>query len=218
MSNRDGSAQRDANRLLTGHLLENGSLRGYELMLEVRWKAGRMGVARKLSWIAAGYGSALGAAIAAVALNQLRMPADVNSGGMAAFGDMVLLVLAAGVFSLPATWFLLKLCLEKTPRTLLVAELLLAATGPASWVTIVSLSTAKPILAPAQGPVEALGAAIVWGAMPRIILGPIVIVIETMTLALARDRRVRAMLAAAMLLDLVPIGVFALHLVAATRS
>lgn len=137
---------------------------------------------------------------------------------MAAFADMVLFVLTAGVCSLPATWFLLKLCVETAPRALLVAELLLAVVGPASWIAIVSISTTGASPAPVHGPGNVFAAMILLGAMPRIILGPIVLVIEATTLALARDRRMRAVLAGAMLMDLVPISAFALHLVAATRS
>ena len=97
-----------------------------------------MRVAQKLALIAAGYGLSVGGGIAAVAVNELLIPDDIkqSSGGMVAFGDMIVFVLAAGVFSLAPTWFLLKLCVEKAPRTVLAAELLIAALGPASWLAV----------------------------------------------------------------------------------
>jgi len=97
-----------------------------------------MRIAKQLALIAAGYGLSVGGAIAAVAVNERLIPDAVkqSSGGMVAFGDMILFVLVAGFLSLAPTWFLLKLCVEKAPRTLLAAELLIAAIGPASWLTV----------------------------------------------------------------------------------
>jgi hypothetical protein len=85
-----------------------------------------------LALIAAGYVLSVGGGLAAVAVNELFMPADVaqTSPGMVAFGDMVLFVLVTGFLSLAPTWFLLKLLVEKTPRALLATELLIAADGP----------------------------------------------------------------------------------------
>ena len=90
---------------------------------------------KKLALIAAGYVVSVGAGFAAVTINEMRMPADVAQGspGMVAFGDMILFVLVAGFFSLMPTWFLLKLSVEKAPRTLLAIMLLVAVLGPASW-------------------------------------------------------------------------------------
>jgi len=53
----------------------------------------------------------------AVAANEAFMPASIaqTSGGMVAFGDMILFVLVAGFFSLAPTWFLLKLSVENAP-------------------------------------------------------------------------------------------------------
>ena len=88
-----------------------------------------MSTAKRPTLIAAGYALSVGAGFAAVAVNELFMPADVaqTSPGMAAFGDMILFVLVAGFVSLVPTWFLLKLFVEKAPRTLLAIELLIAA-------------------------------------------------------------------------------------------
>ncbi len=97
-----------------------------------------MTVAKKLTSIGAGYALALAGGLAAVALNDMRIPADVQqtSGGMVAFGDMIVFVLASGFFSLLPTWFLLKLCVEKVPRVLIAVELLAAVLGPVSWFTV----------------------------------------------------------------------------------
>jgi hypothetical protein len=60
-----------------------------------------MRTAKRLALIAAGYAFSVGAGLAAVALNELLMPADAaQSSGMAAFGDIILFVLVAGFFSL----------------------------------------------------------------------------------------------------------------------
>jgi hypothetical protein len=74
-----------------------------------------MSTAKRLALIAAGYALCVVAGLAAVAVNELRMPADVAQGspGMVAFGDMILFVLVAGFFGLAPTWFLLKLFIAK---------------------------------------------------------------------------------------------------------
>ena len=97
-----------------------------------------MRVANKLALIVAGYGLSVCGGIAAVAVNESLIPDDIQqtSGGMVAFGDMILFVLASGILSLAPTWFLLKLCIEKVPRTLITAVLLFAAIGPASWLAV----------------------------------------------------------------------------------
>ena len=59
---------------------------------------------------------------------------------------MIPLVLITGYFSLGATWF----PLNCSPRTLLTAELLLAAMGPVRWVavtvTATTMTRARPSL------------------------------------------------------------------------
>jgi hypothetical protein len=72
----------------------------------------------------------------------------------------------------------------------------------------------------ASGPVPAsvpqvVGLLIAFGAIPRIVLGPVVLVIEVVTFVLIRTRLARMLLAAAMLLDIIPLGIFALHMAAA---
>jgi len=178
-----------------------------------------MSTAKRLALIAAGYALSVAGGFAAVAVNELLMPADIaqTSGGMVAFGDMILFVLAAGVLSLAPTWFLLKLSIEKAPRALLATELLIAAMGPASWLAMVSPwgGTSGPSR-PLAGS-ELLGLLIAFGAIPRIVAGPVIVVIEGATFLLARGRVTRALLAAAMLMDLVPLSIFALHLARATH-
>ena len=147
------------------------------------------------------------------------MPADIaqTSGGMVAFGDMILLVLVAGFFSLAPTWFLLKLAVEKAPRALLATELVIAAIGLASWLTMLYLAIgSSPTNLPGTAN-ELLGLLIAFVAIPRIVFGPILLVIEGVTFLLARAPVTRALLAAAMLMDLVPLSLFALHLARATR-
>ena len=82
--------------------------------------------------IAAGYALSVGGGLAAVAVNELFMPADVaqTSPGMVAFGDMVLFVLVTGFFSLAPTWFLLWIRIQPHPRV--KAALEPAPTAPSS--------------------------------------------------------------------------------------
>jgi hypothetical protein len=175
-----------------------------------------MSRAKKLALIAAGYALAIAGGVGAVVINELLTPDDIaqSSGGMDAFGDMILFVLVVGVFGLTPTWFLLKMCVQKAPRALLAVLLLLAAIGPVSWLTIVHLNGAS---APSLPQAEWLGPLISFGAMPRIVVGPILVVVEGLVFCLAKDRVARALLGAAMLMDLVPLGEFALHLFGAIR-
>ena len=178
-----------------------------------------MRTAKKLALIAAGYALSVAGGVAAVAVNELRMPADIaqTSPGMVAFGDMILFVLAAGFFSLAPTWFLLKLSVEKAPRALLTTELLIAAMGPVSWLAMIAMAVTTPAGGPSlpnvpQAAKELLGLLIAFGAIPRIVVGPVLVVIEGVTFFLVREGTARALLAAAMLMDLIPLGIYALHL------
>jgi hypothetical protein len=176
-----------------------------------------MGTAKKLALITAGYILALCGGLAAVAINELRIAEDIKetSGGMVAFGDMVLFLLAVGFLSLVPTLFLLKLCVEKMPRTLVVIELLIAAMGPASWLAVVYLGRgANPAnLPPAVG--ELLALFVPFGAISRMVLGPVLLVIEAVTFFLIRGRTIRALLTVAMLMDIIPLSMFALNMVRA---
>ncbi len=173
-----------------------------------------MSTAKRLGLIAAGYALALAGGSAAVAVNEFFMPADIaaTSPGMVAFGDMILFVLAAGFFGLAPTWFLLKLWVERAPRTLVATELLMAAIGPVSWLAVVSVAGGPPGANAPQALWALLGLLLAFAAIPRIVAGPVLVVIEGVTFLLVRARGRRALLAAAMLMDLVPLGMFALHM------
>jgi len=58
-------------------------------------------------------------------------------------------------------------------------------------------------------------ATIAFGAIPRIVFSPVLLVIETVTFFLVRGRVAQSLLAGAMLMDLVPLNMFMLHLAAA---
>jgi hypothetical protein len=178
-----------------------------------------MSAAKKLALIGTGYALSVVVGLAAVAVNELRMWADVGqtSDGMAAFGDMILFVLVAGFLGLAPTWFLLKLFVEKAPRALLATELLIAAIGPASWLAVTYLADGPSLPNLPQAVSQPLGLLITFGAIPRIVFGPVLLVIEGVTFLLARERVARALLAAAMLMDIIPLSMFALHLARATR-
>jgi hypothetical protein len=170
-----------------------------------------MSTAKKLALIALGYALSVAAGIALVAVHELVV--GQNSDGMVAFGDMILFVLAAGFFSLVPTWFLLKLSIEKAPRALLAAVLLVAAIGPPSWLAVAYMSDTRAPNLP-QAADELLGIFIAFVAMPRIVAGPVLLVVEGTAFLLTRARVTRGLLAAAMMMDLVPLGMFALHLAA----
>lgn len=176
-----------------------------------------MTIAKKLTLIGAGYALAVAGGLAAVAVNEMRIPADIQqaSGGMVAFGDMIVFVLATGFFSLLPTWFLLKLCLEKIPRVLIAAELLAAVLGPVSWLVVRWMAAGPDPRALPQEFGQLLGVFIAFGAIPRIVFGPVLVMIEGATFFFARERPTRVLLGAAMLMDVVPMSIFALHMTAA---
>ncbi len=178
-----------------------------------------MSMAKRLALIAAGYALCVVAGFAAVAVNELRMPADVAQGspGMVAFGDMILFVLVVGFVGLVPTWFLLKLFIAKAPRALLAIVLLVAALGPVSWLAVRHMAGGlnPPNVPEAVGAL--LGLFIAFVAIPRMVLGPVLLVIEAVAFLLVRGPVTRALLVAAMLMDLVPLGMFALHMLRATR-
>ena len=177
-----------------------------------------MSAAKKLTLIAVGYALSVAGGVTAVAVNELSISADVaqSSGGMVAFGDMIVFVLGAGFFSLAPSWFLLKLCVEKAPRALVAAQLLIAVTGPASWLAVAYLTGAHGPNPPQAGS-QLLGLLIAFGAIPRIVAGPVVLVVEGATFLLAKERVTCALLAAAMLMDLVPLSMYVLHLAGVTH-
>jgi hypothetical protein len=125
-------------------------------------------------------------------------------------------VLVAGFVGLAPTWFLLKLFIEKAPRALLAIVLLAAAMGPASWLAVRHIAGGPlPPNAPAAVS-QLLGLFVAFVAIPRMVFGPVLLVIEAAAFLLVRERMTRALLAVAMLMDLVPLGMFALHMMRAT--
>ena len=174
----------------------------------------RVSVGKKLVLIAVGYALSVAGGIAAVAVNELLIPDDIRetSGGMVAFGDMVLFVLAAGFFSLAPTWFAVKLAIEKAPRVLLAAQLLVGAIGPVSWLAVRWMAPGPSTRSLPEALSGALGLLIAFGAIPRIVLGPVLITIEGVAFFLVREPLTRALLAATMLMDLVPLSMYAWHM------
>jgi hypothetical protein len=168
-----------------------------------------MRVATQLVLIAAGYGLAIACGVAAAIVHGL---VEQSSGGMGAFGDMVLFVMIAGFLGLAPTWFLLRLLLAKAPRVLLAALLLLAAIGPLSWLALTGADNANLPHAPAG----LRSAFTPFGAMLRIVAGPVLLVVEGVAFLLTQERLTRAILAAAMLMDLVPLGIFGLYFAGVT--
>jgi len=178
-----------------------------------------MSTAKRLGWIVAGYVLAFAGGVAAVMVNEALMPAEISqtSGGMVAFGDMVLFVLVTGFIGLLPTFLLLRLWLEKSPRTLLAALLIPAAIGPLAWLSVTAMAaTTTPGGPSLQNLTETsrvlIGTLIAFVAIPRMVLGPVLIVVEGITVVMVRTRRTRLLLAGAMLLDIVPLGLFALHM------
>jgi len=85
---------------------------------------------------------------------------------------MILFVLVTGFIGLVPSWFLLKLFVEKAPRTLLAIELLARALAPASWLAVTSLvSNSDPN--PPQAIAQLLGLFIAFVAIPRMVSGPV---------------------------------------------
>jgi hypothetical protein len=178
-----------------------------------------MSTAKRLALIAAGYVLSVVAGFAAVTVNELRMPADVAQGspGMVAFGDMILFVLVTGFVGVVPTWFLLRLFIAKAPRALFAIVLLVAAMGPVSWLAVRHMASGLHPPNPPEAVGALLGLFIAFVGIPRMVLGPVVVVIEAVTIFLVHGRVTRALLAVAMLMDLVPLGMFAFHMLRATR-
>src|SRR5262249_5770512 len=137
----------------------------------------RMSTLKALALAAAGYALSIGWGLVAVAINELLIPADTaqSSSGMVAFGDMILFVLVTGFFSLAPTWLLLKLFIERAPRVLLVALLLIAALGPVSWLVMTTMAMTTPEGGPSRFPdwpqtvTLLIGLFITFGAIPRMV-------------------------------------------------
>jgi hypothetical protein len=175
-----------------------------------------MSTAKTLGLVALGYALAVACGIGLVAVNEMRMSEDIAEGspGMVAFGDMILFVVAVGVFGLVPTWFLLRLAVAKAPRLVLGALLLIAVSGPPSWLAVMLLAGTPPPNPMGSAP-ELVGLLIAFAAIPRIVAGPVVMAIEAGALLLLPGRVTRALLAAAILMDLVPLTLYALRMAGA---
>lgn len=172
-----------------------------------------MSLPKKLALIALGYVLALAAGFGAVTVNELLMPPDISKGspGMVAFGDMILFVLVTGFIGLVPTLFLLKLAIDKAPRASLAVLVVVALAGPLSWLTMKLLAGGPPSGTPSAF-LRFLGPLIAFGAIPRIVAGPVLVVAEGLAMLLVRQRTMRIILAAAILMDLVPFGLYALYM------
>ena len=83
--------------------------------------------------------------------------------------------------------------------------------GLVSWLAVTSLAGRSGPNVP-ETIAQLLGPFIAFVAIPRMVLGPIFLVIEGVTFILLHTRVARALLAVAMLMDVVPLGMFALHM------
>ena len=175
-----------------------------------------MSVPKKLALIALGYVLSLVAGCGAVTVNELLMPSDISQGspGMVAFGDMILFVLVTGFVGLIPTLFLLRLAIDKAPRASLNALILVALAGPLSWL-VVRLLAGGPPAGPPAIIAQLLGPLIAFIAIPRIVAGPVVVVAEGLAMLLVRQRSMRIWLAMAILMDLVPMGIYASRMASA---
>jgi hypothetical protein len=89
--------------------------------------------------------------------------------------------------------------------------------GPASWLAVTHMAGGASVPNLPEAVSQFLGLFIAFVAIPRMVFGPVLLVIEAATFLLVRGRVARALLVVAMLMDLVPLGIFALHLLRATR-
>jgi hypothetical protein len=102
------------------------------------------------------------------------------------------------------------------PRALLTALLVIATMGPVSWLAMtvmgVTTSPGGPSLQNVpQVAAQLFGLCLAFGAIPRMVLGPVLVVIEGVAFLLFSGGVARALLAGAMLMDVVPISLYALH-------
>jgi len=105
----------------------------------------------------------------------------------------------------------MKLPVEKASRPLLAAILVIAATGPLSWLAVIYLLGSPDPSTPALAGNSVLGLLIAFVAIPRMVFGPVMVVVEGAAFFMIHERLTRAVLAVAVLMDLVPLGLYALH-------
>ncbi|MFO1148288.1 MAG: hypothetical protein U1E62_07920 [Alsobacter sp.] len=170
--------------------------------------------------IAAGYVLAALGGLAAVAINGWMTPAEASrqSGGMVAFGDLVLFVGVAGLASLAPTWFLLALMSRTAPRLTLGLFLLAAALGPVCWGLLALPAPGASSSGAWSRSDEAFSWFVGYVALPRIAAGPILVALEAAALLVFKTPSARAALVLAMLMDVVPWLILAAHLVEPSRT
>ena len=175
-----------------------------------------MTVPKQLALIALGYVIAIVGGFAAVAITNSdagrHLPRLARHGrlwrhGPAGAGD--------GLSRPVADLSLIRLAIAQAPRASLVALTVMALAGPLSWLAMVALAHRGPgPYVPAFGG-QSFGWLIAFAAIPRIVVGPILVVAEGLAMILVRQRNMRIVLAATMLMDLIPIGLYALHMAGA---
>ena len=105
----------------------------------------------------------------------------------------------------------MKLFVEKPPRALLLTILVIAVTGPLSWLAAIYLfGGSDPSTSPMAGK-PVLGPLIAFVAIPRMVFGPVLVVVEGAAFFMVRDRPTRAVLAIAALMDFIPLALYALR-------
>jgi hypothetical protein len=118
---------------------------------------------------------------------------------------MIVFVLAAGFLGILPTWFLLKVGIKAAPRALLVGGIVVALIGPFSWLSGERRQSIK------SGPQHRRAGRLshhlprhsAHGGRP----GP-----AGVSFLILRDREMRMLLAAAMLMNAVPLGLFGSHM------
>jgi hypothetical protein len=105
----------------------------------------------------------------------------------------------------------MKLLVENASRALLVTILAIAATGPLSWLAVIYLFGDPDPSTSALASKPVLGPLIAFIAIPRMVFGPVLVAVEGAAFFMMRGTLTRTVLAVAALTDLVPLGLYALH-------
>lgn len=173
-----------------------------------------MSTRRQLGLIAFGYLLAAGAGVAAVSIRYwFADPADVAaSSGMYAAGDMMMFLLVAGGLALVPTAWLLWLTTRAWPRVVAAGLFVLSLTGPLAWWVMSSPDNLRGATWPM------LGLLVAFVVFPRVIVSPVACLVLFVALALAREMRTRALLAAALLIEATPVLMFAWHMARSIRA
>jgi hypothetical protein len=105
----------------------------------------------------------------------------------------------------------MKLLVANVSRAVSVTILVIAATGPLSWLAVIYLLGSPDPSTSALAGNPVLGLLIAFVAIPRMVFGPVMVVVEGAAFFMIHERLTRAVLAVAVLMDLVPLGLYALH-------